>query len=255
MPANEAVTEELRFGQYSSGMGDATSKRRTIWNNAPLAISDFKNGLYSIGGVSKVFSDLWGPIQTFNVGGTAMSVVQGTGLTLSGDPDTFPDLAAATWTLMQPLLWNALNPKGGFLIVMDALINSSAGKHSGTISTFMDDNGNQTEAWGAETVFDHTYFINNIFTTGGLVGSLLGGLTGNVMRRIAASLGPDQINLAVNGTFVGSLPAQPTPTATTLRIQIQAVPGVAGASVITGTLEKITFYQPQTAGIVTALSV
>lgn len=255
MPANEAVTEELRFGQYSSGMGDATSKRRTIWNNAPLAISDFKNGLYSIGGVSKVFSDLWGPIQTFNVGGTAMAVVPGTGLTLSGDPDTFPDLAAATWILMQPLLWNAINPKGGFLIVMDALVNSSALKHSCTVAAFLDDNGNQTEAWGLETLFDHTYLINNFFTPSGLNGSILDGLTGNVMRRMAASLGPDTISLAVNGAFIGSAAAQATSTATTFRIQLSLVPGVAGASVLTATLEKITFYRPQSAVGVTALSV
>lgn len=131
----EVLNEELNFGRYSSGMGiDNTSgaQRRLAWiNEIPLAVSDFKNGIYSIAGASKVATDLWVENTDWANWTPATDIVPGTGYTTGiRSGATFGQGPVST-----PALTAAINVSQGNIIVCDyQLIGGTGGAMTADIT-------------------------------------------------------------------------------------------------------------------------
>lgn len=213
------------------GMGKATGG---LSGPVPIAISDFKNGTYSVGGVSKAYSDLWGAPIVY--GGNSISVVAGVGLV---DAYTGVTTSASGTVVGQADLVNAVAaPDLGHsgVISVDMVGTSSLKMIALTI-----EGGGGSGSLEARNTAGNAQIKR---TPGGGASALAGTFNFSGANKVAYTMTPTSLSISVNGGAVVTLATSPWDytLANAIKLYSSVWNAPAGASV---TVEKIAFYAPQ----------
>jgi hypothetical protein len=205
----------------------------------PLAVSDFKNGAYSIGGVSKTLAEMWvtGPVFPFS----ASDVVADVGLTItSSAPAQLGPSASAE-------LFAALGlPQGDFAVVMEfetSTADTLTGRPGVAIDFIEDD---WTSGWDAYTNINPDLAKIVIEGWDALANTLVKETddcpaTGS--HKFALNAGETGLRLSVDGrAVIVSLPS--VGERVVLDNVTEFIPAVhnTGTTEATATIKKLTFY-------------
>lgn len=207
--------------------------------SAPLAVSDFQNGVYTIGGVSKTFADMWEE-NLDNGPWHPETLVPGTGITTSTGMDSNGIGAAAA-------LIAALDPALGITAVVDYSTNQGSSTALPRFSMDVLDTPDWNETWSYfQRGKDWTVLSDNMIWD-----QVAPAPDGDHM--VALTLGPDFLAYSRNGGAAHVAEGIPleNPGANTIFVNVN----VGGTGTLaTVTLRSVTFYRQRAAEDLPALS-
>lgn len=224
----------------------------------PLAVSDFKNDVYSVGEDSKTFgvwmqgADYPGYEETYAV----LTPTAGVGIKIEADALLLGVIASGYLNPDQSL-FDALDVTEGFTFVIDYSL-ASAGSRIASVGVYYDDDPNYAEGWGFGSNFaggnpaiSQNTLSDNAFVEGPLATDPE--LVASGSHRAAASFSQTELAMSVDGNAAVSV----APTSANLSVnQFYVLPKISsqGAGLATVIVEKIIIYALQDAADLPALS-
>lgn len=200
-----------------------------------VVVSDFKNGVYSIGGVSKTLAQVWEAHPDYNPFDASL-VVADTGFTVTGTNGSSMDKGPALTTAA------ATGLLSGFVVVIDYICSHSdvAGGQVG-FDLYLADLPNFNKAWFLSATAAGATERVEVRDFGALAA---GSTNGDVIlgaHRLAARFSPTSLALAVDaGGISDTLAPQALEPAT--NIVFSASGATTGGRTATVTIEKIEFF-------------
>lgn len=201
----------------------------------PLAVSDFKNGIYSIGGVSKTAGQMWVEnASDWAAFDPVVDIVAGVGL-ITRDSGLYGPTATAA-------LLAAVPPTAAFTVVIDCILIGSA-----RAVVECDEFPGYTSVTSAQaSTISGTYFVAD--NSGNASAAIVAGT-----HRLAATLSQNPLRISKGGAAALSLAsAENMALLDNIGVAVEATAGGGGPD--DAIIEKITFYAPQNAAMLALLS-
>lgn len=227
----------------SDGAVEASLVKGLDVKPVPLAVSDFKNGIYRIGSAPVTLEEMWGDLpesQSFIAG----SVVPGVGWQTISNTTLVNQLASTA------RLGAALAPMSeGLTFVLDYHLDQPSGTKPRIVVNF-GEGPELNSGWGYYqngNSYIEFYDYQSAYLRAYEVGPM-----GD--SKVAVTLGPDFLALSRNGEAVITAPGDPMDVPLADAIWLAVYTSHDSASPSTATLRSVTIYRAQAAAVLESLS-